>query len=132
MAALHAWLNEPFAQRKVDPNSGLGQAITYMLKRWEPLTRFLEVSGAPLDNNLSERALKMAILHRKNSLSYKTRNGARVGDRFMSLIHTCQLNRINPFAYLLALQEHGHQVANDPTGWLPWNYTEALALADTG
>jgi hypothetical protein len=132
MATLHAWLNEQFSQRQVEPHSGLGQANTYMLKRWEPLTRFLEVPGAPLDNNLSERALKMAILHRKNSLSYKTRNGARVGDVFMSLIHTCQLNRVNPFAYLMALQEHSQDVAKEVGRWLPWNFTEALAPSDTG
>ena len=132
MDTLHGWMKEQFEQRKVEPNSGLGQAITYMLKRWEPLTRFLEVPGAPLDNNLSERALKMAILHRKNSMSYKTLNGARVGDLFMSLIHTCQLNRVNPLAYLLALQEHSQQVAKDATRWLPWNYSEALVPSDTG
>lgn len=132
MDKLQAWMNEQFEQRKVEPNSGLGQAITYMLKRWEPLTRFLEVPGAPLDNNVSERALKMAILHRKNSMSYKTLNGARVGDVFMSLIHTCQLNQVNPFEYLIALQEHSQEVVKAPTCWLPWNYTEALSPADTG
>jgi transposase len=132
MDTLHAWMNEQFEQRKVEPNSGLGQAINYMLKRWEPLTRFLEVPGAPLDNNLSERALKMAILHRRNSMSYKTLNGARVGDVFMSLIHTCQLNRVNPFEYLMTLQEHSQDVAKDVGRWLPWNFTEALAPADTG
>jgi transposase len=132
MDTLHAWMNEQFEQRKVEPNSGLGQAITYMLKRWEPLTRFLEVPGAPLDNNLSERALKMAILHRKNSMAYKTLKGARIGDVFMSLIHTCQLNRVNPFEYLLALQDHGQDVAKDVGRWLPWNFTEALVPADTG
>ena len=132
MDTLHAWMNEQFEQRKVEPNSGLGEAIKYMLKRWEPLTRFLEVPGAPLDNNVSERALKMAILHRRNSMAYKTLNGARVGDVFMSLIHTCQLNRVNPFEYLVTLQEHSQEVAKDPTRWLPWNHTEALAPADTG
>ena len=132
MDRLQAWMKEQFDQRKVEPNSGLGEAITYMLKRWEPLTRFLEVPGAPLDNNVCERALKMAILHRKNSMSYKTLNGARVGDIFMSLIHTCQLNRVNPFEYLKALQEHSQAVAQDPTRWLPWNYTEALPPSNTG
>jgi hypothetical protein len=74
----------------------------------------------------------MAILHRKNSMSYKTLNGARVGDIYMSLIHTGQLNQVNPFEYLIALQEHSQEVAKDPTRWLPWNYTEALAPTDTG
>ena len=132
MDTLHAWMSVQFEQRKVEPNSGLGQAINYMLKRWVPLTRFLEVPGAPLDNNVSERALKMAILHRRNSMSYKTLNGARVGDVFMSLIHTCQLNRVNPFEYLIALQEHSQDVAKDVGCWLPWNFTQALGPADTG
>ena len=65
-------------------------------------------------------------------MSYKTLNGARVGDAFMSLIHTCQLNRVNPFEYLTALHKHSQDVAKDPTRWLPWNYTQALASADTG
>ena len=46
--------------------------------------------------------MKKAILHRKNALFYKTRNGAAVGDRYMSLIHTCELNGANPFDYLTA------------------------------
>ena len=75
-----------------------------------------------MDNNICERALKMAILHRKNSLSYKTLNGARTGDLFMSLINTCRLNRVNPFAYLLAIAKHAKEVASNPAAWLPWNY----------
>ena len=53
-----------------------------MRKHWSKLTPFLEKAGAPLDNNLCERALKKAILHRKNVLFYKTQNGAAVGDLF--------------------------------------------------
>jgi len=68
--------------------------------------------------------LKMAILHRKNSLSYKTLNGARVGDLFMSLINTCRLNQINPFAYLLAIATHPGEVKACPSAWLPWNYPQ--------
>lgn len=124
MDGLHQWMKEQLDQKKVEPNSGLGEAIRYMLKRWERLTRFLSVPGAPLDNNICERALKMAILHRKNSLSYKTLHGAHVGDIFMSLIHTCELNRINPFDYLMALDKHAQLVRNDPAQWLPWNYLQ--------
>ncbi len=61
-----------------------------LLNNWEPLTLFLRVAGAPLSNNICERALKMAILDRKNSLGYKTENGARVGDLFMSIIPVCR------------------------------------------
>jgi hypothetical protein len=126
MDGLNAWMAAQIEERKVEPNSGLGEAIGYMRRHWKELTLFLRVAGAPLDNNICERALKKAILHRKNSYFYKTLNGAQVGDRFMSLIHTCELNRVNPFDYLLALQKHRKAVARRPAEWMPWNYTEAL------
>jgi hypothetical protein len=132
MDRLHQWMKEQTGQKKVEPNSGLGTAIRYMLKHWEALTRFLRTPGAPLDNNICERALKLAILHRKNSLSYKTLRGARVGDVFMSLIHTCELNQINPFDYLMTLQRHSQEVLQQPSRWLPWNYRQGLPRADTG
>jgi hypothetical protein len=98
-----------------------------MLRHWEQLTRFLRVPGAPLDNNVCERALKKAILHRKNALFFKTQNGARVGDTFMSLIHTCQLSDVNPFDYLTALLDNDDRLAKQPQVWMPWNYRESLA-----
>jgi hypothetical protein len=126
MAELHAWLERQFHEKTVEPNSGLGQAISYLLKRWDKLTLFLREPGAPLDNNLCERALKKAILHRKNSLFYKTQNGARVGDLFMSLIHTAELAGVNPFEYLCALQRHARALREDPQAWLPWSDRETL------
>jgi transposase len=126
MDDLLQWLKRQFAERLVEPNSGLGEAIRYMLKHWEPLTLLLRVAGAPLDNNICERALKRAILHRKNSLFYRTENGARVGDLYMSLIHTCQLNGVNPFNYLVTLQRENERVASHPEQWMPWNYKETL------
>ena len=131
MKTLENWLAEQFAQRKVEPNSGLGQAITYMRKHWPQLTLFLRKAGAPLDNNVCEQALKRAILHRKNALFYKTERGARVGDAFMSLIHSCGLVDANPFDYLTALQKHSVALSQSPEQWLPWNYRETLARADS-
>ena len=131
MERLQAWLRAQFAEKKVEPNSGLGEAITYMLKHWEPLTLFLRQAGAPLDNNICERALKKAILHRKNSLFYKTRKGAQVGDLYMSLIHTCELNDANPFDYLTELQRHPAELAKHPVAWMPWNYRQTLPRAGT-
>ncbi len=109
-------------EHRVEPNSPLGEAYRYMLKHWTPLTLFLRVPGAPIDNNLCERALKKAILHRKNSLFYRTVRGANVGDLYMSLIHTAELNGVEPFPYLVALMRHADAVAKDPTAWFPWNY----------
>jgi transposase len=131
MNALHAWFEAQFAEKKVEPNSGLGEAIKYALRHWERLTLFLRQAGAPLDSNIVERALKRAILHRKNSLFYKTENGADVGDLFMSLIHTCELNGANPFDYLTELQRHAAELAQDPAAWMPWNYRQTLQSAST-
>ncbi len=132
MKQLHAWLRAQFEGKKVEPNSGLGEAMGYLLKHWERLTLFLRQAGAPLDNNICERALKKAIRHRKNSLFYKTENGAGVGDLFMSLIHTCELNGVNPFDYLTELQKHAEELAKLPAAWMPWNYGETLAQSVAG
>ena len=126
MSDLHEWLKAQLDEHKVEPNSSLGKAIGYMLRHWQALTLFLRAPGAPLDNNLVERALKKAILHRKNSLFYKTLNGADVGDLYMSLIHSCELNHVNPFDYLTELQRHAEELAAKPANWMPWNYRLAL------
>jgi hypothetical protein len=128
-AELHAWLTRQIEDRLVEPNSSLGGAISYMLKHWQKLTLFLRVPGAPLDNNICERALKKAILHRKNSLFYKTTGGAHVGDIFMSLIYTCQLCGANPFDYLTELQRHAAALVAAPQDWMPWNYRAACGAA---
>jgi transposase len=122
MEDLRQWMETQFAEHKTEPNSGLGKAISCLLRHWTKLTLFLRQQGAPLDNNVVERALKKAILHRKNALFYKTMNGARVGDLFMSLIHTCELNKVNPFEYLTELLRHRAEVAVRPAEWMPWNY----------
>lgn len=129
MSALHKWMNQQFDERLVEPNSGLGRALRYMLNHWSKLTLFLRRAGAPLDNNICERALKRAIRHRRNSLFYKNRKGAEVGDIYMSLIHTCELCKVNPFAYLQALQIHAKDVMERAAQWLPWNYRKQLAAA---
>jgi transposase len=127
MEELHRWLNEQIDERKVEPNSSLGQAITYMLKHWEPLTLFLRVPGAPLDNNVCEQALKMAIRHRNNSLFYKTQQGAHIGDLYMTLIHSCYLAGADPMDYLTRLQRNQEAVFATPVDWMPWNYRQQLA-----
>jgi hypothetical protein len=88
---------------------------------------FLRQADAPLDNNIVERSLRRAVLHRKNALFYRTLNGAQVGDLFMSLIHTCQLCGANSFDYLVELQRHAQELAACPAKWMPWNYRETLS-----
>jgi transposase len=122
MTALEQWMRQQFDERLVEPNSALGAAILYMQKRWSELTLFLRAAGAPLDNNTAERALKKAILHRKNSLFYRTLAGAHVGDVFMSLIHTAELNGVSAYEYLVAVLRNAAPSAANPQAWMPWNY----------
>jgi hypothetical protein len=122
MEKLSEWIEQQFTDRKVEPNSALGKALQYLLNHWEKLTRFLTQPGAPIDNNLVERALKRFVLLRKNSLFYKTEHGAAVGDILMSLIETCRLNSLNAWDYLLCLVRQAAEVRQDPAAYLPWNY----------
>ncbi len=129
MEELHRWLETQLSLKKTEPNSSLGQAITYLPRHWKGLTAFLRVPNAPIDNNVCERALKRAVLHRKNALYYRSLNGADTGDLFMSLIHTRELCGANSFDYLTELQRHARELAFKPAEWMPWNYRHTLAAA---
>lgn len=127
MERLKSWMQTELDDKRVEPNSGLGKAFNYLLARWGPLTLFLHVAGAPIENNICERALKMAIRHRNNSLFYRSERGADVGDLYMTLIHTAQLHGVNAFEYLTALLRHVSDIADDPAAWLPWTVHATLA-----
>ena len=101
--------------------------MAYMQGHWETLTRFLHIKGVPLDNNLVERALKLFIRQRNNSLFYKTEYSAYIASMLTSLIATCLYAGINAVEYLVALQEHRGEVFADPAAWLPWAYARSRA-----
>jgi transposase len=127
LTTLKTWLEQQTEQRLVEPNSSLGKAIAYMLDHWDTLTRVLTVPGAPLDNNVAERALKLAIRQRKNSLFYATEHSAYIASVLTSVIATCVQAGVNALEYLVAVQEHRQEVFTNPAAWLPWNYPAALA-----
>jgi transposase len=127
MDGLKGWLEQQGTERLVEPNSSLGKAMAYLLGHWATLTRFLQVPGAPLDNNLVERALKLFIRQRKNSLFYATEHSAYIASVLTSLIATCLHAGINALEYLVALQEHRAEVFAAPEAWLPWTYQARLA-----
>lgn len=129
LEGLKSWLEEQWDQKQMEPNSSLGKATRYLLGHWEPLTGFLRIPGAPLDNNVSEQSLKLPILNRKNSYFFKTQNGADVGSVLMSLIQTAIQAEVNPVEYLVTLLEQARQVRKEPQLWLPWNYSEQEAAA---
>jgi transposase len=126
-ATLKTWLEQQTAERLVEPNSSLGQAIAYMLGHWETLTQCVQEPGAPLDNNSAERALKLAIRQRKNSLFYATEHSAYIASILTSVIATCVQAGVNALEYLVTIQEHRREVFATPSAWLPWNYQVALA-----
>ena len=127
MDRLQHWLEPQFEARTVEPHRSWGKAFRSLLGPWANLTRFLDVSGAPLDNNTAERALKLAIRQRKNSLFYATDYSAYIASMLTSLIATCLQAGVNALEYLVALQEHRRAVFGDPSVWLPWNYHTQLA-----
>src|SRR5260370_15913276 len=131
MKGMHEWMEARLAEHKTEATSVLGKAMSFLPNHWRKLTLFLGQPGAPIDNNIVERALKKAILNRKNAFFYKTLNGAGVGDLFMSLIHTCELNGANPFHYLSELQRHAKELKQTPSEWMPWNYRETLVRLAT-
>jgi transposase len=127
MDELKGWLDKQIENHLVEPNSSLGKAIGYMRTHWETLTRFLTTPGAPLDNNVAERLLKLFIRQRKNSLFYRSPHSAYIASVLTSLIATCIYAGVNAVEYLVALQEHRREVFADPAAWLPWAYAPSRA-----
>jgi hypothetical protein len=121
---LHGWLRSNLTSLRQNRTQGWARR-SRISQSLATLTLFPREKGAPLDNNLCERASKKAILNRKNSI-YKASNGAMVGDLFMSLIHTCELSGVNSFHYLTELRRHSSDVKRTPADWMPWNYDQPL------
>ncbi len=126
MKKLRRWMLKSFYLKKIEPNEPTGMAIQYMLNHWKGLTQFLRILGAPIDNTICERLIKKVILHRKNSLFFKTRLGAYVADIIMSLIETCVSAGKNPYRYLVNLHRNRKEVFNNPEKFLPWNFEENI------
>jgi transposase len=127
MDELKRWLDQQIDEHLVEPNSSLGKAIGSMRTHWETLTRFLTTPGAPLDNNLAERVLKLFLRQRNNSLFYKNPPSAYIARVLTSLIATCLYAGVHAVEYLVALQEHRGAVWADPAAWLPWAYASSRA-----
>ena len=130
MDELKAQMQKHLDEHWVEENSRLGGAYQYMLKRWDKLTRFLSIPGAPLDNNTAERAIKSLIRYRNNSLFFKNEHGAYVGDVIISLVETCRINKENPDPYLTTLMKNRSSVFANPEQWLPWNYKDRDKIND--
>jgi len=128
LITLHQWLNEQQEKHSIEPNSHLGSAVSYLLNHWPELLQFCKTPGAPIDNNICEQLLKIAIRIRKTSYFHKTIHGAKVAAKLMSIIYTCRCHNVNPADYLTICQENYIAVRASPASWLPWNYHENIAI----
>ncbi|RKZ62732.1 MAG: IS66 family transposase [Gammaproteobacteria bacterium] len=131
MDEFQAEMHKQLDEHQVEENSRLGGAYNYMLKRWDKLTRFLHIAGAPLDNNTAERAIKSLIRYRNNSLFFKNEHGAYIADVIISLVETCRMNGQNPEDYLRMLMKNKSSVFAHPEQWLPWNYKDIEGMKES-
>ena len=127
--AMRLWFE---AQLPLVPGrSTLAEAIRYALARWEALTRFLHDGRIELDTNPVERAIRPVALGRKNHLFAGSDGGGHRWAVLCSLIETCKLNDVEPYAYLhdvLSRMVDGHPV-NRLDELLPWNWISAASVA---
>lgn len=123
MEAFKAWLDLEEAQQL--PKSPIGEAIRYALGQWDALTLFLSDPHLPVDNNASERALRVAALGRKNFLFVGHDEAGENLAGLYSLIATCEANGVNPVDYLadvlLRVQTHPASRIDEllPHNWTP-------------
>ena len=119
-----AWGEKQFSEETVEENSTLGKAIAYFNRHFERLALFCHQEGAKIDNNYMEAILKLIVRNRKNAYFYKTPAGAAISDVITSCIATAMQADVNVFDYFNAIQRNQTAVKNDPSAWLPWNYTK--------
>ena len=98
LAEFRDWLDSNCAGAL--PKSPIGQAVTYALNQWPALLRYCEDGELTIDNNVSERTMKMPALGRKNWLFVASRTGGRRAAILLSLVASCKANQVEPWAYL--------------------------------
>lgn len=85
---------------KVLSKSPLGEAFTYAVNQWPKLILYLEDGRLEIDNGLSERKIKPFVIGRKNWIFFNSIDGAKAAEVLFSIIETCDLHNIEPYAYL--------------------------------
>ena len=85
---------------KLSAKSALAVAIAYALKRWPALTRYLDDGRLEIDNLIAERALRGVAIGRRNWLFTGSKAGGERAAAIYTIIETCKLNGVEPFAYI--------------------------------
>ena len=112
---------------RLSRRSEMGRAIAYIRSRWHGLSRFAEDGRVDMDTNPVENAIRPLALTRKNALFAGHDEGGRTWARIASLIGTCRLNNVEPYAYLRATLEavaRGHP-ADEIDALMPWAFQQA-------
>ena len=119
-----AWLKAQAA--RVSRKSDLGEAMAYMLRRQDGFRLFLDDGRVDIDSNLVENAIRSPAMNRRNALFAGHDEGGRNWARFASLIGTCKMNGVEPYAYMRDLftkLANGH-LASDIDDLMPWAYAQ--------
>ena len=127
--AFFTWLKAQAA--RVSRKSDLGEAMAYMLKRQDGFRLFLDDGRVDIDSNLVENAIRSPAMNRRNALFAGHDDGGRNWARFASLIGTCKMNGVEPYAYLrdlLTRLANGHR-EKDIDALMPWAYAQAAKPA---
>ena len=127
--ALGAWLRAQ--KERLSGGSKMGEAVRYILNAWRPLCAFLEDGRVEIDSNRVENLIRPHALTRKNALFAGHDEGAHAWARIASLIGTCRMNGVEPYAYMKAVLEAiaaGHR-ATRIDDLLPWTFAEPAAAA---
>jgi len=125
VADLQTWL--AYHRARVATKSPLGEALAYIAKYWDGLKLFLTDGRVEIDNNTVERTIRPIALNRKNALFAGHDAGAENWATIASLIETCKLNAVDPFAYLTATLTsivNGHKQSRIEA-MMPWNFQKA-------
>lgn len=124
LAELKARMEE--IRAKLSAKSGLAIAISYALKRWPALTRYLDDGRLEIDNLVAERALRGVAIGRRNWLFAGSRAGGERAAAVYSVIETCKLNGVEPFAYITdVMQKIAEGWPNSRIGELmPWTWSQ--------
>ena len=120
--AFGVWLDEQ--RSRVSPRSRLGEKLTYIANQWDGLLVFLYDGRVEIDSNFVENRIRPLKLTAKNALFAGHDEGAAAWGRIASLIETCKMNRVEPYAWLKSTLEKiaaGHPQSKIHE-LLPWNF----------
>ena len=122
MAEFRQWLTQQ--RQRVSPKSRLGEKLGYIHRHWDGLGLFLTDGRLEMDTNAVENRIRPLVLTRKNALFAGHDEGGRTWARIASVIETCKLNAVDPYAYIrdtLTAIANGHPMSRIDE-LMPWAY----------